>query len=53
MRKDREKAKIEYESKYFEEYIDPDSGAKGFRYGKRDYWEDRKNQDWDHLEDIF
>jgi len=33
---------------------DPDSGEPFFKYGtKRDYWQDRKNQDWDHLEKIF
>lgn len=53
MRKERETAGIEYECKYFEEYTDPDSGEKGYRYGKRDYWTDRKNKDWKHLDDIF
>lgn len=53
MRKAREEAGTEYECKYFEEYTDPDSGEKGYRYGKRDYWADRKNKNWSHLEDIF
>ena len=41
MRKDREQTGEEYECKYFEEYTDPASGEKGYRYGKRDYWKDR------------
>lgn len=53
MRKNRENQGREYVSKYFETYIDEDSGEKGYRYGIRDYWADRKKGDWSHLEDIF
>lgn len=41
MRKEREQNGVSYEAKYFEEYIDSDTGEKGYRYGKRDYWKDR------------
>jgi len=52
MRKDRESKGLEFQSKYFEEYIDSDSGEKGYKY-VRDYWEDRRVGDWSHLEEIF
>ena len=43
---------IIYKSKYFEEYVDPESGEQGYKY-IRDYWTDRKNSDWSHMEDLF
>ena len=53
MRKQREAEGHEYQSRYFEEYIDEDTGEKGYKY-IRDYWEDRKRHDWSHInEDIF
>lgn len=53
MRKEKEEKGIKYEPKYFYEDTDPDTGEKIFRYGRRDYWEDRRKQDWKHLEDLF
>lgn len=53
MRKEREEKGLTYEPKYFFEDTDPDTGEKMFKYGKRDYWEDRKKQNWSHLEDLF
>jgi hypothetical protein len=52
MRKAREINGEEYHCKYFEEYIDEDSGEKGYKY-VRNYWEDRKKGDWSHLDDLF
>lgn len=52
LRKERESKGIEYKPKYFEEYVDPDTGEKGYKY-VRDYWEDRRKGDWSHIEDIF
>jgi hypothetical protein len=52
MRKDRETQGVEHYAKYFEEYIDPESGEKSYKY-VRDYWEDRKKGDWSHHEDLF
>ena len=52
MRRDREALGKEYHSRYFEEYIDEDTGEKGYKY-VRDYWEDKKKGDWSHLEEIF
>lgn len=53
MRKEREEKGLTYEPKYFVEAADPDTGEKIYKYGKRDYWEDRKKQDFSHLEDLF
>jgi hypothetical protein len=53
MRKEREEKGIKYEPKYFYEHIDEDTGEKMFKYGKRDYWEDRKKHDFNHLDEIF
>lgn len=53
MRKEREARSEEYKSRYFEEHIDEDTGEKTYKYGVRDYWEDRKKGDWSHLERIF
>ena len=34
--------------------VDPDSQEEVYMYGmKRDYWQDRRNQDWAHLDDLF
>ena len=52
MRKDREMQGHEYKSRYFEEAFDEESGEKYYKY-VRDYWQDRKNADWSHLEDLF
>lgn len=41
MRKERESRGEEYHSKYFIEYTDEDTGEKGYKYGLRDYWQDR------------
>ena len=39
---------------YFVKVIDEDTGDEVWKYGlKRDYWEDRKNKDWGHLDDLF
>jgi hypothetical protein len=54
MRKDRESQGEIYQPKYFEKYVDPVTGEEGFKYGGgRDYWTDRKNKNWAHLEDLF
>ncbi|TNV71218.1 hypothetical protein FGO68_gene15187 [Halteria grandinella] len=53
MRKERETQGREYQSKYFEEYFDEESGEKGYRYGIRDYWQDRNKGEFSHLEEIF
>lgn len=53
MRKEREDNGIKYEPKYFFEATDSDTGEKIYKYGKRDYWEDRKKQNFSHLEDLF
>lgn len=40
--------------KYFEKYEDLEIGETYYKYGtKRNYWEDRKNGDWAHMEDIY
>lgn len=52
MRKLKEQQGIDHKPKYFEEYIDPESGEKGYKY-TRDYWTDRTKANWAHLEDIF
>ena len=39
---------------YFVKATDADSGEEFFKYGgNRDYWADRRNQDWGHLDDLF
>lgn len=48
MRKEREALGEEYKSLYFEEFTDPITNEKGYKY-VRDYWEDRKNQNWAHI----
>lgn len=41
--------------KYFTKHvIDEKKGMYWYEYGKpREYWEDRKNQDWGHLKNLF
>ena len=51
-RKEKETLGEHYYAKYFEEYEDPESGEKGYKY-VRDYWADRKNKNWAHLENLF
>ena len=59
--KQRDKAKWRQENpnnefvpRYFEKLRCPESGEEYYAYGtKRDYWEDRKNQEWEGMEDIF
>lgn len=52
MRKEKEQKGIIYQPKYFTEYEDPDTKEKGYKFS-RDYWADRKTQNWSHLEDLF
>ena len=52
MRKAREKAREKWKPRYFEEEADPATGEKSFRY-VRDYWEDRRQGNWEHLHEIF
>lgn len=53
MRKEREELGQQYEAKYFFEDTDPDTNEKMYKFGKRDYWEDRKSKNWSHLESLF
>jgi hypothetical protein len=39
-------------AKYFEEYMDPESKEKGYKYVK-DYWADRDKKNFAHFEDLF
>jgi oxysterol-binding protein 1 len=44
----------EFEPKYFQKELDEETGLTQYMYGKRrDYWRDRHNGDFDHMEDIF
>ena len=52
MRKMRETQGEEWKACYFEEYHDPDSGEKYYKY-IRDYWKDRQDGNWSHLKEIF
>ena len=53
-RKIHEQNKTEHTPKYFTQVEDKDSGEKYYAYGgARDYWKDRINQDWDHLDKIY
>jgi len=39
---------------YFVKALDEDTQEEVYKYGlNRDYWTDRKNKDWDHLDDLF
>ena len=39
---------------YFVKTLDADSQEQVYKYGlNRDYWQDRKNKQWDHLDDLF
>lgn len=53
MRKEREAAGIEFKAAYFEEYLDPTTGETSYKYGKRDYWADRRTKNWSHLPNLF
>ena len=34
--------------------IDEDTGEEIYKYGlKRDYWADRENKDFEHMDDLF
>ncbi len=52
MRKEEAANGVEHQPKYFQEYLDPESKEKGFKY-VRDYWSDRESGKWDHLQSIF
>jgi hypothetical protein len=41
-----------YRAKYFEETVDEDTGENSYKY-IRDYWADRKNKNWAHMDDLF
>ena len=46
----------DFRPKYFKQVVDPDSNEGYYAYGVdgcRDYWRDRRLQDFDHMEDIF
>jgi len=44
----------DYKPHYFVKTLDEDSKEEVYKYGlARDYWEDRKNKDWAHLDDLF
>ena len=46
-----------FKPKYFKRVVDPDSKEEYFAYGPeygcRDYWLDRRNQNFAHMEDIY
>ena len=44
----------DFEPHYFTKTVCADSQEEVYMYGdKRDYWADRKNRDWAHLDDLF
>lgn len=46
----------DFKPKYFKKIVDPDSKEGYYAYGIddcRDYWLDRKNQDFAHMEDLY
>ena len=46
----------DFKPKYFKKIVDPDSKESYYAYGIddcRDYWLDRKNQDFAHMEDLY
>ena len=47
----------DFKPKYFKSKVNPISNELYYAYGKegecRDYWEDRKNQDFAHMEDLY
>lgn len=44
----------DFEPHYFVKVLDEDSQEEVYKYGlKRDYWVDRRNQEWGHLDDLF
>lgn len=56
-RKERADNNTEFTPKYFKKIQDPDSKedyyAYGPTHGMRDYWADRRNKDFKHMEDIY
>jgi hypothetical protein len=52
VRKEREKAGIEYKCKYFEQVLDPISGQMMYKYNGR-YWDKRKNMDYADMPDLY
>ena len=52
MRKYREQNYIEWVPSYFEKYTDSLTGLEEYRY-INNYWEDKKQQNWSHLPDLF
>lgn len=52
VRKYREQNNIEWTPSYFEKYIDSETGLEEYRY-INDYWEDKAQQNWSHLPDLF
>lgn len=46
----------DFKPKYFKKIVDPDSKEAYYAYGIedcRDYWQDRKNKDFGHMEDLY
>ena len=46
----------DFQPKYFKKIVDPDSNEEYYAYGIegcRDYWTDRKNKDFAHMEDLY
>jgi hypothetical protein len=47
----------DFQPKYFKKVVDPDSKEEYYAYGPehgmRDYWKDRRNQDFEHMEDLY
>lgn len=56
-RKKRAEDNTEFAPKYFKKIMDKDSNEEFYAYGPehgmRDYWVDRKNQDFAHMEDLY
>ena len=56
-RKTRADNGTDFEPKYFKKVMDPDSKEEYYAYGPehgmRDYWRDRKEKDFAHMEDIY
>jgi hypothetical protein len=58
IRKKRElEQEPDFKPKYFKQIMDPDSNEQYYAYGPdhgcRDYWEDRRNNNFAHMEDIY
>ena len=46
----------DFKPKYFKKVVDPDSKEEYYAYGLegcRDYWQDRNNRDFSHMEDLY